>query len=472
MLQQQALILIKIRMLLDALCIVSAGYLAYFSLRYFSPSLPVVTEKPFIMSIILVMVANNYSFNRFGLYSSARFRRFARALWQILKAVAVDFTLLAGVMFFLRERFYFRTFILGFAALTFLLLATQRYLFSLYTDSQSRNGFNRRKIMIVGQNDRAQAIRKAFESQLSWGHELVCDLLAETSTRGSNGDQCALPTDRITLLPQILTQYQIDEVVFAVTSDASINLKSYTEVCRKMGIPVRILPALWNPNADNLRVENVQGIPFLSIPVNNFNATGLLYKRVLDLLGGLVGIVIFLALFPFVAAAIKLDSPGPVLFRQKRVGQNGRAFNLFKFRTMFVDAEERKKNLTGFNVMKGPMFKLKDDPRVTRVGRFLRKTSIDEFPQFINVLKGEMSLVGTRPPTLDEVKRYDMSHRKRISAKPGLTGLWQISGRNRIDDFERVVELDCQYMEKWRFLDDIKILLKTVVVVLMRKGAL
>lgn len=260
--------------------------------------------------------------------------------------------------------------------------------------------------------------------------------------------------------------------MFAITGDASIDLKSYTEVCRKMGIAVRILPALWNPDADNLHVENVQGIPFLSIPVNNFNATGLLYKRLLDVLGGLVGTVIFLALFPFVAVAIKLDSPGPVLFRQKRVGQNGRVFNLLKFRTMFVDAEERKKELAALNVMNGPMFKVKNDPRITRVGRFLRKMSIDEFPQFLNVLKGEMSLVGTRPPTPDEVKRYDLADRKRISARPGLTGLWQVSGRNRIDDFQRVVELDCKYLEKWRLLDDIKILLKTVIVVLMRKGAL
>jgi lipopolysaccharide/colanic/teichoic acid biosynthesis glycosyltransferase len=121
--------------------------------------------------------------------------------------------------------------------------------------------------------------------------------------------------------------------------------------------------------------------------------------------------------------------------------------------------------------MNGPMFKVKNDPRITRVGRFLRKMSIDEFPQFLNVLRGEMSLVGTRPPTPDEVKRYDLADRRRISARPGITGLWQVSGRNRIDDFQRVVELDCKYLEKWRFADDIKILLKTVIVVLMRKGA-
>ena len=187
---------------------------------------------------------------------------------------------------------------------------------------------------------------------------------------------------------------------------------------------------------------------------------------------GLVGSVIFLILYPFVAAAIKLDSPGPVLFKQERVGKNGRLFKLIKFRTMYADAEEQKKELMATNEMNGPIFKVQSDPRITRVGRFLRKTTIDEIPQFANVLKSEMSLVGTRPPLPEEVELYDMRHLKRISAKPGMTGLWQVSGRNKIKDFEKIVELDCDYLDHWRFLDDIKILLKTLVVVSMRRGAI
>ena len=176
-------------------------------------------------------------------------------------------------------------------------------------------------------------------------------------------------------------------------------------------------------------------------------------------------------MYPFVAVAIKLDSTGPVLFKQERMGRNGRIFNLYKFRSMYADAEARKQELLDNNQMNGALFKMTDDPRITKVGRWLRKTSIDEFPQFINVLKGEMSLVGTRPPTLDEVEIYQPQHLKRISAKPGLTGLWQVSGRNKITDFEEVVELDCRYLDQWRFITDIKILAKTVIVVLQRKGA-
>ena len=203
---------------------------------------------------------------------------------------------------------------------------------------------------------------------------------------------------------------------------------------------------------------------------SNFNAAGLLYKRLLDIAGGLVGVLLFLLMYPFVALAIKLDTPGPVLFKQKRMGQHGRVFDLFKFRTMFVDAEARKAELMQSNEMGGIMFKMANDPRITRVGRFLRKTSLDEFPQFINVLKGEMSLVGTRPPTLDEVAKYRPEHLKRISAKPGITGMWQVSGRNKITDFDQIVELDCKYLDQWRFYDDLRILFKTVFIVLAAQG--
>jgi lipopolysaccharide/colanic/teichoic acid biosynthesis glycosyltransferase len=197
-----------------------------------------------------------------------------------------------------------------------------------------------------------------------------------------------------------------------------------------------------------------------------------LYKRLLDFVGGVVGTMIFLAMYPIVALAIKIDTPGPVIFKQKRVGKHGRVFLLFKFRTMYLDAEERLKELTGKNEMNGYMFKLADDPRITRVGRFLRKTSIDEIPQFLNVLRGEMSLVGTRPPTLDEVEKYQPKHLKRIASKPGMTGLWQVSGRNKINDFERVVDLDCKYLDNWRFSNDLRILVQTVFVVFKRKGAM
>lgn len=197
----------------------------------------------------------------------------------------------------------------------------------------------------------------------------------------------------------------------------------------------------------------------------------LLIKRVMDIVGGLVGLLITLLFFPFVAIAIKLDSPGPVMFSQVRIGRNGRRFKIYKFRSMYTDAEERKKELEKQNEMQGLMFKMENDPRITKVGKFIRKTSIDELPQFYNVVKGDMSLVGTRPPTADEFEKYNQYYRRRISMTPGLTGLWQVSGRSEIEDFDDVVKYDLEYIDNWSLTLDIKILFRTIWVVFAGKGS-
>ncbi|MBW6503819.1 sugar transferase [bacterium] len=190
-----------------------------------------------------------------------------------------------------------------------------------------------------------------------------------------------------------------------------------------------------------------------------------------DVAGALAGLGLTVLLFPFIALAIRLDSPGPLFFRQVRVGENGRLFTCWKFRSMYRDAERRKGELIPLNEMSGAIFKMRNDPRVTRVGRFLRRTSLDELPQFWNVLLGEMSLVGTRPPTPEEVTGYGHRHRKRICIKPGITGLWQVSGRNDIRDFDEVVRLDIEYIDQWSLWLDVKILMKTFRVLLARNGA-
>ncbi len=235
---------------------------------------------------------------------------------------------------------------------------------------------------------------------------------------------------------------------------------------------VRIVPAMFDPEGTSLKVEVLQGVPLLCRYSLKLDVSGLFYKRLLDILiGGLGTLFCFAVLYPILGLAIRSNSPGPILFRQKRVGMHGRRFFLYKFRSMYEDAEARKAGLVTNNEMKGPMFKMANDPRITKVGRFLRKTSLDEFPQFWNVFKGEMSLVGTRPPTPEEVEQYDDWHRRRISIKPGITGLWQISGRSRIDNFNEVVKLDLQYIDEWCLRDDLKILWRTFWVFAARKGA-
>ncbi|MCC8060596.1 MAG: sugar transferase [Clostridiales bacterium] len=231
-------------------------------------------------------------------------------------------------------------------------------------------------------------------------------------------------------------------------------------------------------------IERISGYTVLTTTINYASSRRLFLKRMLDIAGGIVGCIITGFLFVFVAPAICIESPGPVFFAQERVGKNGKKFKMYKSRSMYPDADERKAELLKQNKMSdSKMFKLDFDPRVignrilpdgtkkSGIGQFLRNTSLDEFPQFFNVLRGDMSLVGTRPPLVGEVSEYELHHRSRLSIKPGITGLWQISGRSDITDFEEVVRLDRQYISEWNLWLDIKILLKTVVVVLKRKGA-
>ena len=197
----------------------------------------------------------------------------------------------------------------------------------------------------------------------------------------------------------------------------------------------------------------------------------LLIKRLMDICGAIVGCLICILFGIIVAPLIFLEDPGPIIFKQKRVGRNGKYFYIYKFRSMYQNAEERLKDLQSQNEMQGFMFKMKNDPRITKIGKILRKTSIDELPQFFNVLEGSMSLIGTRPPTVDEYNQYSAHHKRRISIKPGITGLWQVSGRSEITDFEEIVRLDCFYIDHWSIASDIKILLKTFGAVFTGKGS-
>jgi len=214
----------------------------------------------------------------------------------------------------------------------------------------------------------------------------------------------------------------------------------------------------------------VEGEPvFTIIPVNLHPSTGSRLKRILDVLGALTGLAITALLFPFIALAIRLEGPGPIFYRQMRCGLRGEVFEIWKFRSMIADAEKLQHLVT--NQAQGNMFKNSDDPRITRVGRFLRKTSLDEFPQFWNVLNGQMSLVGTRPPTVKEVMQYQEHHWARLRVKPGITGEWQVHGRSCVSDFEAVVALDLKYQRKWSVVYDILLIVKTFGVVFTSRGA-
>lgn len=268
----------------------------------------------------------------------------------------------------------------------------------------------------------------------------------------------------------------LDEIFINIPPGYEHVVAQYIEELEDMGIVVNVnVPSLEKileeSKFDNLRCDVKADIPMAIFAPAVHNPSQLALKRVMDFVGGLVGSIISLPIILITAIPLLIESPGPLIFKQQRVGKNGRIFNIYKLRSMYVDAEERKQALMAQNKMDGFMFKMDNDPRITKVGKFIRKTSIDELPQFWNVLKGDMSLVGTRPPTVDEFEKYESHHKRRLSMNPGITGLWQVSGRSNIQNFEEVVKLDCQYIDTWSLWSDIKILFKTVGVVLTHKGA-
>ncbi len=269
-----------------------------------------------------------------------------------------------------------------------------------------------------------------------------------------------------------LCQNWVDEVITCYNNNEDV-INPILEDCREMGITVHIALTKCGIEGAKRRIENVGGYTVVTNYITSASNRQIFLKRLMDICGGIVGCLITLILFLFVAPAIYIKSPGPIFFSQIRVGKNGKKFRIYKFRSMYMDAEERKKELMKQNKVKdGMMFKMDHDPRIIKgVGNFIRKTSIDEFPQFFNVLKGDMSLVGTRPPTVDEWEKYNKHHRRRMAIKPGLTGMWQISGRSSITDFDEVVALDTKYIAEWNIGLDIKILFKTVGVIFIGKGS-
>ncbi len=268
-----------------------------------------------------------------------------------------------------------------------------------------------------------------------------------------------------------LTQIAFDEVFINAPGLDGSEIRPLIDGFEEMGVVCRYNLGLPEITGASAKVENLG--EYITVTYTKFRSSykRLLIKRLFDILGGLVGLLITGILTLFIAPAIKLDSRGPVFFAQTRIGKNGRRFRIYKFRSMYQDAEARKKELEKDNEVQGLMFKMEHDPRITRVGAFLRSTSLDEFPQFLNVLKGDMSLVGTRPPTEDEFEQYNEHYRRRLSMTPGLTGMWQVSGRSNIADFDEVVRLDLEYIDNWSLTLDFKILLQTVVVVLRHRGA-
>lgn len=335
--------------------------------------------------------------------------------------------------------------------------------------SQTRN------LLIVTTMDRLKQVLFQFDhsKEVRWRVVGVM-LLDETELPEKTENGIPFISNKEDAYLEFATQHVVDEVFIHVNEiqRRESYLKNMILELEKMGVVVSLSLDLFNLDQYGVkqiyRMEQYHVVAFSS---RLFDYRMVLLKRCMDIIGSLVGLVITIIIGIILAPFLLLESKGPLIFCQNRVGVNGRIFKFYKFRSMYADAEERKKDIKNQNEVKGPMFKIENDPRITKVGSFIRKTSIDELPQFWNVLKGDMSLVGTRPPTMDEYEQYNSQQKRRISFRPGITGLWQISGRSDIKDFDEVVRMDLEYIDNWSISLDIKIILKTIVFVLRRSGA-
>ena len=328
-------------------------------------------------------------------------------------------------------------------------------------------------LLIVTTKDRVDEVIERFQAskEVSWNIAGIILLDQENGKDEYHGIPVVGGKDNYF---EFASTRVVDEVFIQVRSIQKNErlLQNMILEFEKMGLVVNLSLDLFNLGfSGEKRIYPLEGYNVVAFSSQMMDYRMVLLKRLMDIIGGLVGLAVAVILGILIAPFLLSESPGPLIFKQKRVGKNGRIFEIYKFRSMYLDAEERKQELLDQNEMSGPMFKMEDDPRVTKVGRFIRKTSIDEFPQFWNVLKGDMSLVGTRPPTLDEFQQYEAYQRRRMSFRPGITGLWQVSGRNEVKDFDEVVKLDLEYIDNWSIGLDIKILCKTLLVVLKMQGA-
>ena len=329
----------------------------------------------------------------------------------------------------------------------------------------------KRSILIITTDAEAANVVKALRGDSYGTYHLAGVALLDKNKTGSMIQRVPVVAGADDVTAYIHKNW-VDEVFFALPEHVDIPKKIMKD-CNRMGVVTHVQLAALNELGKNQVVEEIAGYMVLSSSINIVSSWQLLVKRLMDIAGGLVGCIFTGIIYIFIAPIMKVKSPGPVFFSQVRMGKNGKPFKIYKLRSMYMDAEERKKELMEKNNIKdGLMFKMDDDPRIIKgFGHFIRKTSLDEFPQFWNILKGDMSLVGTRPPTMDEWDKYELHHRRRLAIKPGLTGMWQVSGRSEITDFEEVVELDTKYIEQWSIGLDIKILFKTVTVVFTGSGA-
>ena len=388
----------------------------------------------------------------------------------VIKQVIVTFAVFVIYLYAFQLSFEFSRLVFGLTGIISLFfIYAERIVWKRFIRNQILSTHDLSKMILIAKEETAAEIIREFNKRPYDLFELCGVCIIDKDMKGEyiEREKVVCNADE---LKDYLVEAVVDEAYLSVGSGKKQN--EIVDYLLELGVVVHVCLMMNTERLPNRMNERIGGHMVVTTS-NQMTEVWLIWiKRFIDIIGAIIGLLLTGILYLYVAPKIKKADPGPVLFKQKRIGKNGREFDLYKFRSMYMDAEDRKKELMKENEMDGLMFKMEDDPRVLPgIGEKIRRTSIDEFPQFINVLLGDMSLVGTRPPTVDEFKQYSPHHKMRLSFKPGITGLWQVSGRNNITDFEEVVALDNEYIKTWSIWSDIKILMKTVLVVFKKEGA-
>lgn len=426
-------------------------------------------EIHFQVCLVFLLVCTVYTFfidwNRNFLKRSIR-----KEVYEIIKCNAIMLLVVQMIMYFLKWADVFsRLVMVYFPVINVALTLAIHLVIKKGMQMHFQSDLSRIKVLVITQKSMAAEVVKRLKDNLEISYQII-GIACTDCEEGEEIEGLSVMPVKAGFMEDV-TLMAMDEVFIYAPEITQKQLQVILNGFDEMGVNCHYCLELPGTHGERSKVDDFGGYSVLTYTRFQSSYKRLLIKRVMDIVGGLAGMLITLVFFPFVAIAIKLDSPGPVLFSQIRIGRNGRRFKIYKFRSMYIDAEERKKELEKQNEMQGLMFKMENDPRITKVGKFIRKTSIDELPQFYNVVKGDMSLVGTRPPTEDEFEKYNQYYRRRISMTPGLTGLWQVSGRSEIENFDDVVKYDLEYIDGWSLTLDIKILLRTVWVVIAGRGS-
>jgi exopolysaccharide biosynthesis polyprenyl glycosylphosphotransferase len=470
-----ALIFRRAMPVLDLLLVIGAFRLAY-TLRYNVQIIRPVDEANFVPFSIFLPYTLIFAFWLIltwpvaGLYREQRGRSWMEEVYRIANGVTNATVIVMGASFFLQPPGFSRVMILIAAALVIILLPAERAIYRYMRGGLRKKGIGVERVLIAGAGNTGRAVLSAILARPDLGYVPI-GYLDDRPERGSVDMGRVRGLGNLDNLGVLLEARAADLVIITLPWDVRQKIMDLVAQCGEHNIPVRVVPDLFQLSMSQVHTENLEGIPLLGLKSETrINRTGFLLKRAIDLTIVAVAAPFVLLLTLLIALAIKLDSPGPVFYVQRRVGKDGRYFPIVKFRSMVQNAEKMHAELIRQTGADPKRPKWENDPRITRVGRWLRRTSMDELPNLVNVLRGEMSIVGPRPPTPSEVELYEPWQRQRLNTQPGMTGLWQVSGRSKVP-FEEQCLLDIYYIENWSIGLDIQILLRSIPNILFGTGA-